>query len=82
MIRKSIKNFYSAYFINFNIRSNKRCEKAVSIDSKFEGDLVYVLGTTHDELGGSEYFAMKGEQERGKKYIGNNCSKSWCKSKS
>jgi len=53
----------------------KDAKKAVSIDSKFEGDLVYVLGTTHDELGGSEYFAMKGEQERGKKYIGNNVPK-------
>jgi len=50
----------------------KDARKAISIDPKFKGDLVYVLGTTHDELGGSEYFAMKGEQERGKKYIGNN----------
>ena len=32
--------------------------KAVSLDAKFEGDLVYVLGDTHDELGASEYFAM------------------------
>ena len=46
----------------------KDARKAVSIDPKFEGDLVYVLGFTHNELGGSEYFAMKGEQERGKKY--------------
>jgi phosphoribosylformylglycinamidine synthase len=45
--------------------------KAVTIDPKFEGDLVYVLGFTHNELGGSEYYAMKGEQERGKRYIGN-----------
>jgi len=50
----------------------KDARKAVSIDPKFEGDLVYVLGRTSEELGGSEYFAMKGEQERGKKYIGNN----------
>ena len=50
-------------------------KKAVSIDQKFEGDLVYVIGFTRDELGGSEYFAMKGEQERGKKYIGNNAPK-------
>jgi phosphoribosylformylglycinamidine synthase len=49
--------------------------KAVSIDSKFAGDLVYVLGTTRNELGGSEYFAMKGEQERGKKFIGNSVPK-------
>ena len=32
--------------------------KAVSLDAKMPGDLVYVLGETHDELGGSEYFAM------------------------
>ena len=33
--------------------------------------LVYVLGQTYQELGGSEYLAMIGEQERGKGYIGN-----------
>ena len=47
-------------------------EKAVSLDAKFAGDMVYVLGETKDELGSSEYFAMKGEQERGKEFIGNN----------
>ncbi len=31
--------------------------KAVSMDAKFEGDLVYVIGKTFTELGGSEYFA-------------------------
>lgn len=46
-------------------------EKAVSLDAKFENDLVYVLGETYDELGGSEYFAMLGEQENGKSHIGN-----------
>ena len=50
----------------------KDARKAISIDPKFEGDLVYVLGRTSEELGGSEYFAMKGEQERERKYIGNN----------
>lgn len=30
----------------------------VSLDAKLPGDLVYVLGETKDELGGSEYFAM------------------------
>ena len=44
---------------------------AVSLDAKVEGDLVYVLGRTDQELGGSEYFALVGEQERGKRYIGN-----------
>jgi len=46
--------------------------KTVSLDAKFAEDLVYVLGMTHNELGGSEYFSMVGEQQRGKKYVGNN----------
>ena len=49
--------------------------KAVSLDAKFEGDLIYVLGETHDELGASEYFAMMGEQLRGERFIGNNVPK-------
>jgi phosphoribosylformylglycinamidine (FGAM) synthase-like enzyme len=39
--------------------------KAVTMDGKREGDLVYVLGSTFNELGGSEYFAMRG-------FIGNH----------
>ncbi len=46
--------------------------KAVSLDAKMPGDLVYVLGDTKEELGGSEYFAMKGEELRGRGFIGNN----------
>lgn len=42
--------------------------KTVSIDVKFPGDLVYILGETKDELGGSEYFAMN-------KSVGNNLPK-------
>jgi phosphoribosylformylglycinamidine synthase II len=38
--------------------------KAVTMDAKRPGDLVYVLGETFDELGGSEYYAMMG-------YVGN-----------
>lgn len=49
--------------------------KAVSLDAKLPGDLVYVLGSTGDELGGSEYLAMLGEQERGKGYTGNSVPK-------
>ncbi|MBW2647346.1 MAG: phosphoribosylformylglycinamidine synthase, partial [Deltaproteobacteria bacterium] len=30
--------------------------KCVTMDAKFAGDLVYVLGMTRDELGGSEYY--------------------------
>ncbi len=36
----------------------RRC---VSMDAKRAGDVVYVLGDTRDELGGSEYFAVLGE---------------------
>ncbi|MBE0576985.1 MAG: phosphoribosylformylglycinamidine synthase subunit PurS [Desulfuromonadales bacterium] len=32
--------------------------KAVSMDAKAPGDLVYLLGQTRNELGGSEYYAM------------------------
>jgi phosphoribosylformylglycinamidine synthase len=39
--------------------------KAVTMDVKKPGDIVYLLGTTADELGGSEYFAAKG-------FTGNN----------
>jgi phosphoribosylformylglycinamidine synthase len=35
--------------------------KAVTLDAKFAGDLVYVIGDTKPELGGSEYFFMQGE---------------------
>ncbi len=45
--------------------------KSVSIDLKFPGDLIYLLGDTYDELGGSEYFAYLGEKETGESYIGN-----------
>jgi phosphoribosylformylglycinamidine synthase len=34
--------------------------KAVSLDAKIAGDLVYVIGQTREELGGSEYFAHLG----------------------
>jgi len=39
--------------------------KAVSLDAKHLGDLVYVLGETHDELGGSEYLAMMNQRDAG-----------------
>ena len=34
--------------------------KCVTMDVKRPGDLVYVLGATRDELGGSEYYEMRG----------------------
>jgi phosphoribosylformylglycinamidine synthase len=36
-------------------------EQAVTMDAKESCDLVYVVGTTRDECGGSEYYRMKGE---------------------
>ncbi|MFA7457697.1 MAG: AIR synthase-related protein, partial [Micavibrio sp.] len=35
-------------------------DKAVSLEPKAAGDLVYALGQTKDELGASEYYAMHG----------------------
>ena len=34
--------------------------RAISMDFKRAGDLIYIVGTTHNELGGSEYFAAHG----------------------
>ncbi|MDD5723054.1 MAG: AIR synthase-related protein [Syntrophales bacterium] len=38
----------------------KDVRKAVTMDAKQTGDLVYVLGETREELGGSEWFALHG----------------------
>jgi len=43
-------------------------EKVVSLDVKFPGDLIYLLGDSHDEMGGSEYFDMLG-------FVGNSVPK-------
>jgi len=42
--------------------------QAVSMDGKKEGDLIYIVGATYNELGGSHYYAVKG-------FIGNNVPK-------
>jgi phosphoribosylformylglycinamidine synthase len=34
--------------------------RAVSMDVKKEGDLLYIVGTTYNELGGSHYYAIHG----------------------
>ena len=39
--------------------------RAVSMDSKKEGDLIYIVGATYNELGGSHYYAVNG-------FIGNS----------
>ncbi|MFH1588597.1 MAG: AIR synthase-related protein [Candidatus Diapherotrites archaeon] len=49
--------------------------KSVSIDFKFSGDLIYILGETFNEMGATEFYAMKGEKLIGKKFIGNNVPK-------
>ena len=35
--------------------------KAVSMDVKKAGDLVYLIGETHNEMGGSEFLALRGQ---------------------
>jgi len=42
--------------------------RAVSMDLKRAGDLIYLVGDTYDELGGSEYFRTHG-------FVGNNVPK-------
>jgi phosphoribosylformylglycinamidine synthase II len=39
-------------------------ERAITMDCKREGDLVYIIGTTWNELGGSQYYGIHG-------YVGN-----------
>jgi len=43
-------------------------EKAVTMDCKRDGDLVYIIGTTWNELGGSQYYGIHG-------YVGNKMPK-------
>jgi len=38
----------------------KDIKKCITMDAKFPGDLVYILGETKNELGGSEYYHMMG----------------------
>jgi len=44
--------------------------KSQTIDFKFADDIIYIIGETYDELGGSEYLAYMGEILSGSKYIG------------
>ena len=39
----------------------KDIRKSITMDAKFPGDLVYVIGETKNELGGSEYYQMMEE---------------------
>jgi len=67
--KDSMKNDYMAEGIKISIPPTvlfsvlgkiEDVRKAVTMDVKTPGDLIYVLGMTYDELGGSEYFAMHG----------------------
>lgn len=67
--KDSMKNDYMAGDIKISIPPTvlfsvvgkmEDVRKAVTMDAKTPGDLVYILGMTYDELGGSEYFAMHG----------------------
>jgi phosphoribosylformylglycinamidine synthase len=49
--------------------------RAVTLDLKAPGDLLYILGDTHEELGGSEFFRYFGEKTRGRAFIGNSVPK-------
>jgi phosphoribosylformylglycinamidine synthase len=40
----------------------KEIKKCITMDAKFPGDLVYIIGETKNELGGSEYYQMMGEK--------------------
>jgi len=42
--------------------------KAISMDVKSPGDLIYVMGTTYNEMGGSHYYAQRG-------FVGNSVPK-------
>jgi phosphoribosylformylglycinamidine synthase len=45
--------------------------RSVTLDAKTPGDRLYLLGTTRDELGASEYYAFLGETLTGRRFIGN-----------
>ncbi len=49
--------------------------KAVTMDVKKPGDLVYVVGETFAELGGSEYYKLRGEQLDHAPFIGKSIPK-------
>lgn len=49
--------------------------KVVTMDAKITGDLIYILGETKNELGGSEYFAAQTTESQDKKSIGNKVPK-------
>jgi phosphoribosylformylglycinamidine synthase len=60
----------------FSVRSKiADVEDAVTMDVKSPGDLVYVVGCTYDESGGSEYYQHMGETISGTAFVGNKVPK-------
>ncbi len=49
--------------------------KAVTMDVKNPGDLVYAVGLTKNELGASEFLRYYGDKTIGQHYVGNNVPK-------
>jgi phosphoribosylformylglycinamidine synthase len=49
------------------IEDVRRC---VTLDAKLPDDVVFLVGNTRDELGGSEYCALMGEQIDGRPFLG------------
>jgi phosphoribosylformylglycinamidine synthase len=45
--------------------------KAVTMDLKKSGDIVYIVGETFNELGSSEYYKLIGKKMNGEAYVGN-----------
>ncbi len=65
---KAIKISAAPTLLISSIGVIKDLTKSVSLDPKFPGDLIYILGKTEYELGGSEYFTLNG-------FIGNSVPK-------
>ncbi len=49
--------------------------KSISLDPKFAGDLIYIIGETKNELGASEYFSHQNQLNKTAENIGNNVPK-------
>jgi phosphoribosylformylglycinamidine synthase len=45
-------------------------QRAVTVDPKSPGDLLYLLGLTHRELGASEFYRYYGDKTRGRAFVG------------
>jgi len=87
--KDSMFNDFKGYDENFNdinisipptllissIGVMKDITKAITIDFKCPGDIIYLVGNTADETGGSEYNAYIGERTQGSKFTGSNVPK-------